>query len=83
MEALNPDALATCGDNDLDTRRGVQDVTDLMITDYVVITGELPGESAGPFGAWLRQNWNDWNEDGELTNGAIITGALSFWRGGR
>lgn len=78
---LNPKALAESGDSELDEREGVQEVTEEMIRDYVTDQEELPAVSARPFAAWLHQDWNDWNEDGALTNGEVISGALDYWRG--
>ena len=82
MENLNPKALAECGDADLDARDGVQEVDAGMIHEYVISEGKLPRESAGPFAEYIEQNWYDYNEDGELTNGDVIEGALAYWRGG-
>jgi len=76
MSKLNPDALA-----ELDGREAVQPVEAYMIKWYVIDVGELPEVSAGPFAAWIYENWNDWNEDGELTNGQVLAGALAHWRG--
>lgn len=78
---LDPKALAENGDVDMDDREAVQSVTKDMVRDYVVTQDELPPESAGPFAVWLNENWNNWNEDGDLTNGDVIQGALAFWRG--
>lgn len=78
---LNPKALAESGDERLDDRKGVQPVTPFMISKHVEDQGELPRESAEPFGIWLHQEWFDWNEDGNLTNGDVISGALQHWRG--
>lgn len=78
---LDPKALAENGDVDMDDREAVQSVTKDMVRDYVVAQDELPPESAGPFAVWLNENWNNWNEDGDLTNGDVIEGALAFWRG--
>lgn len=78
---LNPDALAESGDEELDDRDNVQPVTEMMIYEYAVGKGELPRESARPFAEWLHEVWFDWNEDGELTNGKVIAGALQHWRG--
>lgn len=78
---LNPKALAGCGDTDLDSREGVQEVDAGMIREYVVSTNELPMESAEPFSEYIEQNWCDYNEEGELTNEQVISGALSYWRG--
>ncbi|GAA5033260.1 hypothetical protein [Streptomyces siamensis] len=80
MEKLNPDALAECGD-DLDDRPEVQPVTETMIRVHVIDSGELPEYSARPFASWLYEVWNDFNEDGDLTNGQVIEGALAGWRG--
>ena len=65
----------------LDDREAVQPVTPAMIREHVVGSEELPSVSARPFAAWIHENWNDWNEDGDLTNGQVIAGALAFWRG--
>lgn len=81
MDKLNPKALAPCGDNDLDAREGVQGVEEFMIQWYVIESSELPAESAEPFAVYLNQNWNDYNDEGNLTNGEVIAGALAFWRG--
>ncbi|BET51746.1 hypothetical protein RGQ21_67280 [Kitasatospora aureofaciens] len=78
---LNPDALAECGDDELDSRDGVQEVTEDMILDYLLKAEELPLESAKPFAAWLDYNWYTWNENGENTVGQVINGALKHWRG--
>ncbi|UQA91662.1 hypothetical protein [Streptomyces halobius] len=80
LDKLNPDALAECGDDELDEREAVQPVTEMMIYKYVV-GSELPSESAHPFATWLYQVWYQFNEDGELTNGKLIAGPLSHWRG--
>ncbi len=80
MDKLNPDALAECG-YDLDDRPQVQAVTEMMICEYVIEAGELPRYSAAPFAAWLAEVWNDFNEDGDLTNRQVIAGALADWRG--
>lgn len=87
MDKLNPDALAEWGDEDGapadEVRPNVQrDVTPQMITAYVLAEGELPSESAEPFGKYLHQEWNDYVESEELTQRALIEGALSYWRGG-
>lgn len=81
MDKLNPDALAESGDVELDAREGVQPVTPTMIRDHLRSTEELPLVSARPFAAWLDAEWNGFNEDGDLTNGQVIAGALAFWRG--
>jgi hypothetical protein len=81
MDKLNPDALAESGDDELNGREGVQSVTPAMIREHVINSGELPSESARPFAAWIHECWNDWNEDGELSNGQVIAGALAYWRG--
>ena len=81
MDDLNPAALAECGDVDLDARNGVQEVNAEMICEYVISSGELPRESAEPFAAYVHEAWNEYNEDGELTNGQVIAGALAYWRG--
>jgi hypothetical protein len=80
MSDLDPQALAECGDIDRDTRPGVQHVTEEMIHKYVLERGELTGASAAAFARWLDEVWNDFNEDGQLTNGDIIDGALHDWR---
>ena len=81
MGGLDPAALAECGDADLDARNGVQEVNAEMICEYVISSGELPRESAEPFAAYVHEAWNEYNEDGELTNGQVIAGALAYWRG--
>ena len=86
MDELNPEALAEWGEEegapDTDVRPNVQrDVTADMIADYVVDEGELPRESAGPFGRYLHQTWNDYVESETLTQRDLIAGALAFWRG--
>ncbi|MEV1006113.1 hypothetical protein [Streptomyces sp. NPDC049881] len=79
-EPLNPDALAEAGDEDLDSRPGVQRVTEDMI--YAHVTGAaLPPESARPFAVWLDAEWYSWNEDGAQTVGTVLAGALAYWRG--
>jgi hypothetical protein len=80
MDKLNPDALAESG-TDLDERPEVQPVAEAMIRAYVIDASELPRYSAEPFAAWLYEMWNDFNEDGTLTNGEVIAGALADWRG--
>lgn len=82
MDKLNPDALAECGEYEEDKRPGVQSASRAMIFEYVIDTRALPAVSARPFSAWLDECWNDWNEDGWLTTGAVIIGALAHWRGG-
>ena len=81
MGKLNPDALAECGDFELDAREAVQPVPAEMIYQYVTDTNELPEESARPFAVWLDNVWHDFNADGDLTNGKLIAGALAHWRG--
>jgi hypothetical protein len=86
MDKLNPDALAEWGEEesapDEDVRPGVQrDVTAQMIADYVTDEGDLPRESAEPFGQYLHQAWNDYVESETLTQRDLIAGALAFWRG--
>ena len=86
MDKLNPDALAEWGDEegaaDAEVRPNVQrDVTPQMITNYVIEQAELPRESAEPFGAYLHEHWNDYVDYEELTQRALIAGALEFWRG--
>lgn len=81
MEKLDPAALATCGDDDLDTRERVQPVDAYMIEEYVTDAEELPAASAHPFAEWINAVWNDFNEDGDKTNGDVIAGALAHWRG--
>jgi hypothetical protein len=83
MDKLNPDALAESGDDELDAREGVQPVTEMMLYEHIISTEELPPESARPFARWLDSEWNSWNEDGSLTNGEVIAGALAHWRGGK
>lgn len=80
--AINPNALAESGDYELDQRPGVQPVTDHMIRHYAVEVLGLPVASAAAFAAWLDESWNGFNEDGVLTNGQVIEGALYDWRGG-
>lgn len=82
MDKLNPDALAECG-YDLDDRPQVQPVTEMMICEYVTEAEELPPYSAKPFAAWLTEVWNAFNEDGDMTNGQVVEGALADWRGGK
>jgi hypothetical protein len=81
MDKLDPDALAESGDDELDARESVQPVTPAMIREHLRLTEELPSVSARSFAAWIHENWNDWNEDGDLTNGQVIAGALAHWRG--
>ncbi|MFJ4627149.1 hypothetical protein [Streptomyces sp. NPDC088847] len=86
MSKLDPDALAEWGDEEgapaEDVRTGVQrDVTPEMITAYVVEAGELPQESAEPFGEYLHQQWNDYVESENITHRDLIHGALAYWRG--
>lgn len=81
MDKLNPDALAECGDGELDEREGVQPVTEMMISEHAIDSHGLPPYSARPFAAWLHEVWNDFNEDGDKTNGEVIAGALADWRG--
>lgn len=81
MDKLNPDALAESGDVELDAREGVQSVTPAMICDHLRSTEELPPVSARHFAAWLDEEWNGFNEDGDLTNGQVLAGALAYWRG--
>jgi hypothetical protein len=88
MDKLNPDALAEWGEEEGapadQVRANVQrDVTPQMITDYVVAEDELPQESAEPFGSYLHEHWNDYVEYEEITQRALIAGALEYWRGGR
>ncbi len=80
MQELDPNALAECGDSELDERGEVQPVDEGMILSYVLKTRKLPEVSARPFARWLDSEWNEFN-DGTFTNGAIIDGALGFWRG--
>ncbi|MFE6739860.1 hypothetical protein [Streptomyces tubercidicus] len=81
MEKLNPDALATTGNDELDSRKEVQEVTQSMIFDWVVSEKELPPESARPFAGYIHAVWDEYNEDGENTNRQVLEGALEFWRG--
>lgn len=81
MDKLNPNALAESGDAELDERASVQPVTEMMIREYVISSEELPRESAKAFAMYIHEAWNDYNEDGELTNGQVIAGALAYWRG--
>ncbi|WP_399142202.1 hypothetical protein Q3A86_33215 [Streptomyces sp. NBUA17] len=86
MDKLNPDALAEWDDEmgapDNEVRTGVQrDTTPEMIADYVIAEGELPEQSARPFGEYLHISWNDYVEYEEITQRDLIAGALEFWRG--
>jgi hypothetical protein len=86
MDKFNPDALAEWGDEDgapaEEVRPGVQrGVTPRMITAYVVEAGELPEESARPFGEYLHEHWNDYVESETVSHRDLIGGALAFWRG--
>ena len=86
MDTLNPEALAEWGEEEgapaAEVRPNVQrNVTAQMITGYVVDEGELPRESAEPFGRYLHEMWNDYVETEVLTQRELITGALAFWRG--
>lgn len=80
---LNPNALAECGDDELDSRPEVQEVSGREILNYVLAQGELPPESAKPFAEWLQHEWYSFNEEGEHTNGEVVAGALTQWCGGR
>ncbi|MFH9606915.1 hypothetical protein [Streptomyces sp. NPDC017448] len=80
---LNPDALASCGDVELDERDGVQEVDHVMIREWVLSENELPPESARPFAEWLHFEWNSFNEDGDCTVRQVIEGGLVHWRGGK
>ena len=46
-----------------------------------VAVGELPHESAAPFGEYLHQMWNDYVENETLTQRDLVAGALEYWRG--
>lgn len=87
MTKLDPAALAEwdeeVGADPQDVRDGVQPVDADMIAAFVVEAGELPWDSARPFGDWLDSVWNDYTEPDNpaLTNGAVIEGALAYWRG--
>ncbi|MCX4799634.1 hypothetical protein OG497_37905 [Streptomyces sp. NBC_01242] len=82
MEEIKPNALAECGDVDLDARPGVQEVTEEMIYAFVIKTSELPVYSAKPFARWLHtEAWFNFNEDGTNTVGDVLSGALADWRG--
>lgn len=86
MDKLNPDALAEWGDEDGapadEVRPNVQrDVTPEMITAYVIEEGELPEESARPFGEYMHAQWNDYVESETVTQRDLISGGLAFWRG--
>lgn len=87
MTKLDPSALAEWDEEQgacpQDVRPGVQPVDADMIADFVVEAGELPRESAQPFGDWLDGVWNDYTDPGDptQTNGDVIAGALSYWRG--
>lgn len=83
MNKLNPDALAVCGDIKLDQRPEVQFTTVAMILTHVLDHSGLPFESANPFSNWIYDTWYDFNEDGTLTNGQVIEGAITHWCGGR
>ena len=83
---LDPKALAEWsegGGPGEDVRPGVQPVTADMIRDYVVAESELPPVSAEPFAVYLYQAWFDFEDPDrpDLTNGDVIQGGLSFWRG--
>ncbi|SOE25700.1 hypothetical protein [Streptomyces sp. OK228] len=86
MDKLNPDALAEWSDEEGapagEVRPGVQpNVTPEMIADYVVDAGELPRESAEPFGEYLHRTWNDYVEGADITHRDLVAGALAYWRG--
>lgn len=86
MFRIDPDALAEWSDEegapDDQVRPNVQrDVTPEMIAEYVVTEGELPEQSARPFGEYLHQEWNDYVENEDMTHRDLIAGALEFWRG--
>lgn len=82
-EVFNPDALATSGDSELDTRPGVQHVDEFMIRRYVTDTNALPVYSALPFSVWADSAWDDFNEDGTCTNRDVLNATLHDWCGGR
>lgn len=86
MTKLNPDALAEQFDERgalaEDVREGVQrDVTPEMITAYVLELGELPKESAVPFGQYLAEVWFDYVEDQDVKQREVVADALDYWRG--
>lgn len=83
MEKIRPDALAECGDPELDDREEVQPVTEMMILEYVRETKQLPMESARPFARWIQDEWYGFSEEGDVTVGDVISGALEHWCGGR
>lgn len=83
MDKIRLNALAECGDPELDDREEVQPVTASMILGYIRETNQLPAESAGPFSRWLHGEWFSFNEEGDATVGEVISGALSQWCGGR
>lgn len=80
-EKLNPDALAECGDEELDSRPGVQGPSEEVIREYILSENELPPESAYPFAEYVYKMWYAYNEDGDATVKEIIDGALQYWRG--
>lgn len=82
MDTIRPDALAECGDDELDSRSEVQEVTWHMILQYVIVSGALPRESAEPFATYMIENGLDYNNDGDATVGQVIEGGLSYWCGG-
>lgn len=83
MGKIRLNALAECGDPELDDRAEVQPVTHLMILEHIRETNQLPPESAKPFSGWLLEEWFSFNEDGDATVGEVISGALDHWCGGR
>ena len=77
-EKLDPNAIADDG-NDIP---GAQPMHEYMIFDYVTNTGELPEESANAFAAYADETWYEYNDgSGTMTNGQIIAGMLTYWRG--
>lgn len=86
-DELDPDALAEAHDEQeadpADIRPGVQPVDEEMIKAYVLKRRWLPEESAEAFSTYLNDNWFEYVEDPDLglTNGKVVEGALSYWRG--
>lgn len=88
MTAFDPKALAMVYEEeglspgDPRVRPGVQlGVDDEMIYQHVIDNHELPPESAKPFSEWAEAMWFEYNDGADLTNGAVVSGMLSFWRG--